>query len=405
MIGQCVAVAVSGGADSLYALSQIRLKARKVIALHGLFLPPRPQDAVAHASAAQSAPHDPPVLGAPPDPSAPSDPHAPHNPSSTSRATPPNPPNAVAGLQKACDQLGVELHVLDLRTTFDDAVVAPFMRAYLDGHTPNPCAHCNAHIKFGALWHAARNLGADALATGHYAALVPHPAYGLALQQGQDHTKDQSYFLGLVPMDVLRHAIFPLAQQRKTEAIAFLQQQRLEIPLPKESQDICFIPSSLDKGYRTFMTSQAIQRGLSLGTHGPMRLADGSIVGEHQGLWHYTQGQRKGLGVAYREPLYVVGKDKTTNTLLLGTKDACHMQGCTTSRANIVVEPDLWPSKVLVRVRYRQRNAPATVEIGADDSLTIRFAEQQDLSATGQIATVYDAQGCVLAGAVITAVF
>lgn len=387
VIGQCVAVAVSGGADSLYALSQMRQKARKVIALHGLFLPASVQDDAAQARIA------------------PSSPHAPSVPDTRPPCPPKNPPSPVAGLQKACDHLGVELHILDLRTTFDTAVVAPFMRAYLDGHTPNPCAHCNAHIKFGALWDAARNLGADALATGHYAALVPHPAYGLALQQGQDTAKDQSYFLGLVPMDALRHAIFPLAQQRKSEAIAFLQQQGLEIPLPKESQDICFIPSSLDKGYRTFMTSQAMQRGLDLGARGPMRLADGSTVGEHQGLWHYTQGQRKGLGVAYREPLYVVGKNKATNTLLLGTKDACHMQGCTTSKANILVEPDVWPREVLVRVRYRQRNAPATVEVTADNKLNIRFAEQQDLSATGQIATVYDAQGCVLAGAIITSIF
>lgn len=372
----CVAVAVSGGADSLYALTQMRQQARKVIAVHGLFLPP--------SCTPNSTPN--------------CTPNCAHD-----TAAPLQSP-AVQGLQAACAHLGVELHVLDFRAAFDAAVVAPFMHAYLSGNTPNPCAHCNAHIKFGALWDAARTIGADALSTGHYAALVPHPVYGLALQQGQDSTKDQSYFLSLVPLEALRHAIFPLARERKSEAIAFLQQQGLTIPLPKESQDICFIPSSLDKGYRTFMHDQAAQRGLSLGNHGPMCLRDGRVVGEHKGLWQYTQGQRKGLGVAHSEPLYVIAKDSLSNTLLLGPKDECAMQACSTERANLLVAPELWPREVLVRVRYRQTNAPATVDIQADTSLHIRFAEQQQLSATGQIATVYDAEGYVLAGAVINSV-
>lgn len=389
---QCVAVAVSGGADSLYALTQMRQQARKVIALHGLFLPtppsapaqPAPQKSSAQQSGALQSPQQ--HHSSPPDTGA-------------QQAGPP------PGLREACEHLGVELHVLDMRAAFDTAVIAPFMQAYLTGHTPNPCAHCNAHIKFGALWDAARSLGADALSTGHYAALVPHPVYGLSLQQGQDMRKDQSYFLSLVPMQALRHAIFPLASQHKSEAIAFLHEQGLTIPLPKESQDICFIPSSLDKGYRTFMYAQAAQRGLSLGTSGPMCLPDGRIVGEHQGLWQYTQGQRKGLGVAYSEPLYVTGKDSRTNTLLLGTKEDCLMRGCTTAPANLLVAPTLWPAELMVRVRYRQTNAPATVEVRADGSLRIQFAEVQSLSATGQIATVYDTAGCVLAGAVINTVY
>lgn len=355
-----VAVAVSGGADSLYALARLSQQYPKVMALHGLFLPPERPDSPSSASDPQYA------------------------------------------LRTACDQLGVALHVVDLRAAFDAAVVRPFLQAYLDGHTPNPCAHCNARIKFGALWKAAKALGADALATGHYAALEQHPRYGYSLRQGSDSSKDQSYFLSLVNKNSLQHALFPLAHQHKAAAIAYVHSLGLSVPMPKESQDICFVPHHLQDGYRTFMQSQALQRGLHLGTEGPMRLPDGRTVGRHQGLWQYTQGQRRGLGVAHSEPLYVTGKDIANNTLLLGARADCLMRSCQTAPANLLVDPALWPDQVQVRVRYRQNNAPATVHVQADQSLHIHCEEKQQASASGQIAAIYDAEGFVLAGAVIT---
>ncbi|MEG2173687.1 MAG: tRNA-specific 2-thiouridylase, partial [Desulfovibrionaceae bacterium] len=325
----CIAVAVSGGADSLYALARLSQQAPRVIALHGLFLP-------------QEAPEPP-----------------------------------VAALHKACTLLGLSLHVVDLRATFDAAVVQPFLQAYLAGHTPNPCAHCNVHIKFGALWEAARTLGADTLATGHYAALEQHPLYGYTLRQGQDSRKDQSYFLSLVPMERLRCALFPLADQHKPEALAYVHGLGLRVPVPKESQDICFVPQNLQDGYRTFVDSQARQRGLRLGSGGPMCLPDGRTVGQHKGLWQYTQGQRRGLGVAYAEALYVIGKDISTNTLQLGTQKDSSVQDCHTEPANFLVAAELWPPQVYVRVRYRQANAPASVHIQTNGSLHIHFMAAQ----------------------------
>lgn len=363
----CVAVAVSGGADSLYALARLSQQYPKVIALHGLFLP--------FENATEIPCENTPPAG------------------STL-----NPQEA---LRKACLKLGVALHVVDLRAAFDAAVVRPFLQAYLDGHTPNPCAHCNAHIKFGALWEAAQALGADALATGHYAALEHHPRYGYSLRQGCDNNKDQSYFLSLVDKGSLQHALFPLAQQHKKEAVAYVHSLDLSVPIPKESQDICFVPQHLQDGYRSFMHNQARQRGLQLGAEGPMRLPDGRTVGRHHGLWQYTQGQRRGLGVAYAEALYVIGKDIANNTLLLGTKADCLMRSCQTAPANLLVAPDLWPEQVQVRVRYRQKNAPATVHVRADQSLQI-YCQEQQASASGQIVTVYDNEGFVLAGAVLS---
>lgn len=389
-----MAVAVSGGADSLYALASLSRSHARIIALHGLFLPqPESQNAT--------------LTSAAPDFPAPTSPTSPDSPASPTPASPtpdfpaPDSP-AVLGLREACAQLGVELHVLDLRHAFDKAVVQPFMDAYLAGQTPNPCAHCNAHIKFGALWNAARALGADALATGHYAALALHPVYGLCLRQGQDMAKDQSYFLSLVPLENLRHALFPLASQQKAQALAHLHSAGLRIPLPTESQDICFVPTSLQDGYRTFIKAQAQSRGMALGKAGPMRLPNGRVVGQHQGLWQYTQGQRRGLGIAWTEPLYVTGKDTEHNTLLLGTKADCTMQDCTTHAANFLVAPALWPQELFVRVRYRQPNMPAQVHISPQGHLQCLFAQSQQAAAPGQIATVYDAEGVVLAGAVIT---
>lgn len=374
----CVAVAVSGGADSLYALARLSKQYPKVIALHGVFLP------------SEFAPED--FTGQAPDAC---------TTQRNARKGTDNTPDPQAALRIACETLGVALHVVDLRAAFDAAVVAPFLQAYLDGHTPNPCAHCNARIKFGALWEAAKVQGADGLATGHYAALEQHPCYGLSLRQATDSTKDQSYFLSLVEKSRLQHALFPLAQQRKSEAVAYVHSLGLSIPVPQESQDICFVPQDLQGGYRTFMHNQARQRGLQLGAEGPMRLPDGRTVGRHQGLWQYTQGQRRGLGVAHSEALYVAGKDIRNNTLLLGTKADCLMRTCRTAPANILVAPELWPNEVQVRVRYRQRNAPATVRVQPDQSLHIDCHEEQQASTCGQIATVYDNEGFVLAGAVI----
>lgn len=345
-----VAVAVSGGADSLYALSTLKVQGYEVLALHGRFLPPM-----------------------------------------DSRADP------VPDLRAVCAALSIPLHVLDMADIFDTAVIRPFVDAYASGCTPNPCARCNAHIKFGALLDAAAALGARRLATGHYAGLADHPRYGLSLRQGADAAKDQSYFLALVPRKRLERTLFPLAGVTKKAAVAALEAQGLTVPLPVESQEICFVP---DDDYRAFLLSQSHARSIPLPGPGPMLLRDGRRVGRHQGLWQYTEGQRRGLGVAWSEPLYVAGKSRENNALLLGTRNELGMRGCRTASANLLAPPELWPDRLLARVRYRQREAPAAVNL-TNGRLHIRFEESQTPSAPGQIAVVYDADGVVLAGGVI----
>lgn len=376
-----LAVAVSGGADSLFALMSLRAQGHEVFALHGRFLPP-------HQSGEDAPPTDP-----------------------------------VPALQEVCTSLGIPLHVLDLTQHFDQQVIAPFVQTYAAGQTPNPCALCNARIKFGLLLDAAQELGAEGIATGHYAHCYDHPRYGRVLAQGADSAKDQSYFLALVPAARLALAHFPLAHVTKKDAVAALAAQGIAVPLPRESQEICFVPADR---YRPFLEEQAHARGVTLGRPGPMLLhagtTDETIVAQHKGLWQYTEGQRKGLGVAWREPLFVIGKDDGRNSLLLGTKDDLGMQGCTAEEVNFLVLPSLWPEALRGRVRYRQQAAPVEVstqvgtqvgaQVGAQvgpqvgiceesSTMTLRFVEAQSPTAPGQVAVIYDTDGVVLAGGII----
>lgn len=395
-----VAVAVSGGVDSLCALVMLQQAGHRVLALHGLFLPE-----------AELAP----------------------------------PP----GLEDACAALGVPLHVADLRPAFQREVLAPFAAAYAAGRTPNPCALCNRAIKFGALLDAAQKLGAHKLATGHYARLVSAPEEGVSeetmghtaqndwehadtglgnagrvdtarlplLAAAHDEAKDQSYFLSLVPRARLAQACFPLADQDKTRTREIVAQAGLTVPLPGESQDICFAPAvgasadmasgggSVSEAYRPFLERHWQAASIVPPGPGPVLLlnADGTQreIARHKGLWRYTEGQRKGLGIAHSEPLYVLAKDGLANTLVVGPRALLGVTRCTTGVANVALPPRCWPREVLVRLRHRHRPAPASVLLDVQGRLEIAFAEPQFPSAPGQVAAVYDAAGRVLAAGIV----
>lgn len=357
-----IAVAVSGGTDSLYSLVSLHDQGYEVLALHGRFLPP-----------------------------------------SSSK------PDPIPALERVCAALGISLHVRDLISVFDDVVVDPFVRQYATGLTPNPCVLCNARLKFGALLDAALALGADYLATGHYAALTNHWRYGKALARAADKGKDQSYFLSLTSAERLFKAVFPMAAMHKRDAAAALSARGIAVPLPQESQEICFVPGDR---YRPFLEEQARKRNLSLGGSGPMLLHAGTeqerLLGRHEGLWRHTEGQRRGLGVAYSEPLYVVGKDRARNALLLGTREDLRMRRCTVEGLNMLVAPELWPERLYARVRYRQEPAPADAVLrpgaAGGQALDICFTTPHSPTAPGQTAVLYDEEGVALAGGVVTAI-
>lgn len=333
------AVAVSGGADSLLALLLLHEAGLPVLAVHGRLLPedPRSQEREARLTA-------------------------------------------------ICQARGIPLTVLDLTAAFAATVIAPFVAAYAAGRTPNPCARCNAAIKWGLLWEAARGLGAATLATGHYARLEDG-----VLRRGHDRAKDQSYFLALVPSEVLAHTRLPLGGRTKDWVRQELARRGLTPPEARESQDICFVPGT----YAELLAAHGIPP-----RPGPIVHLDGTPVGEHQGLWTLTIGQRRGLGIAHREPLFVLAKDPATNTVVVGPKAATLAWGCTTEAANLLRPPAVWPETVLVQTSYRQSPQPARAAVEADGRLRVRFLAPGPRPAPGQVAVLYD-EDTVLAGAVI----
>lgn len=412
-----IAVAVSGGVDSLCALCRLREQGHDLLALHGLFLsggaapggslPPGGLPLSTEADAPRLW-HIPPAGEAGGGQTAPALAAMPAVPAGVDLAalSP-----ALPGLRTACRRLGVSLWLLDARARFARAVVQPFVRAYAQGRTPNPCALCNAAIKFGALREAAALLRADALATGHYARLTPHsPSGRLLLAPAADARKDQGYFLALVPAQALQRAVFPLAGLTKQECMAAVAAAGLDVPLPGESQEICFIPAAED-AYRDFLLRRWAADGLPPPAGGPvlLRTPEGERpIARHEGLWRYTEGQRRGLGIAHSEPLYVLGKDMRRNALLVGPRTGLTMHGCRTEPANVFLPDDMRQSAfagpLFVRLRYRQQPVPARVRLLPDGGLQISLDDAHGPhfpSAPGQIAAVYDDGGSLLAGAVI----
>ena len=207
-------------------------------------------------------------------------------------------------------------------------------------------------MKFGLLLDAAHERGASHLATGHFARLE-QTGDGPALYRGDDPSRDQSYFLSLVPRAALGQVVFPLARRRKVDNAAALAELGLAPPLPRESREVCFVPGD---DYRAFLE----QSGHPLSGPGPIVLPDGRRVGTHQGLWRHTIGQRKGLGVAYAEPLYVLAKDARANALRVGTKSELSATVCHTGPANLLTTPDTWPAQVGVQTCYRMEAVNGT---------------------------------------------
>ncbi len=340
-----IAVAVSGGMDSLLSLVQMKEQGHDLIAVHGHFLPPNP----AWKKVAD-------------------------------------------GLTVVCDKLGVPFHALDLHEVFERKVVAPFVDDYRAGLTPNPCALCNPRMKFGVLFDEVVKLGAKGISTGHYVRMEEREGFGRMLVRGVDLSKDQSYFLALVPIDVLRKAHFPLAETYKKDVLALLAEHDLEPPIPSESQEICFVPKD---DYQSYLLDRA-----KMPSGGPAVLSDGTVVGKHKGLWRHTQGQRRGLGIPWKEALYVIDKDVANNALIVGPKDELEAPGCVAGDINLMVDVALWPEMVLLQTRYRQKAKPSRFEL-RDGKLFFHFIESHTRPTPGQIAVAYTEDGAVLGGGVI----
>ncbi len=294
-------------------------------------------------------------------------------------------PEAVLQARATCHKLGVPHVTLDLREEFRTAVVAPFVRSYARGETPNPCIRCNGSFRFGELFAFAARAGCDRLATGHYARVVEHRGRRL-LARGADSQKDQSYMLARLDPKELDRIWFPLGEQDKTETRAEAVRAGLDAAQRAESQEACFLAGD---DYRTFLTRHGLEP-----KPGAIVDEDGITVGEHDGFWRYTPGQRKGLGVVAERPLFVLGADPHANTVRVGPRESL-------ARTHVAAAGSLYVDvdRADAKLRYRSPAVASTVRV-TDDGFELLLDEPAYGVAPGQAAVLYEGDAVVGCGLV-----
>jgi tRNA-specific 2-thiouridylase len=297
-------------------------------------------------------------------------------------------PSAVIAARETCHRLGFPHVTLDLREQFRRAVVTPFVRGYARGETPNPCIQCNGGFRFAELLSFAKRIGAARLATGHYARIVEYEGQ-LLLARAADPTKDQSYMLARLAPRHLGRIWFPLGEQTKTKTRAEAAEAGLEAAHRAESQEACFLAGD---DYRAFLGRHGLPP-----KDGSIVDASGETVGTHEGFWQFTPGQRRGLGVSASEPLYAVGTDARTNTVVVGPRASL-------ARTRVSARGRLFApaGRVNAKLRYRSPAVPASVEQTAS-GFRLRLDEPAFGVARGQAAVLYDGDVVVGSGLVTSA--
>ncbi len=285
-----------------------------------------------------------------------------------------------ADARATCERLGIGHITLDLRAEFVELVERPFCEAYLAGETPNPCVICNKRIKLGRLLEYADENGYDAVATGHYVRRTELEGPTL-LRRAADEKKDQSYMLWQLSEKQLSRTVFPLAELTKDEIRALVAKSGLPKSDRPDSQDICFVP---DGDYVSFIEKLTGH----IPTPGDFVDREGNVLGRHQGNIRYTVGQRKGLGMGFGEPMYVLSRDPIANTVTLGKNDDLFCREITVRGINLSHIAS-FPARYDVKIRYAHKPCPATVESLDSDRLKITFDEPQRAPAKGQSAVLY----------------
>lgn len=297
-----------------------------------------------------------------------------------------------------CEQLGVPHHIVDSRDLFQTNIVDYLVEGYSAGITPLPCSQCNKAVKFGPmLRHAKEELGIDLIATGHYARIrYDEKNDRYQLLRAVDRSKDQSYFLYDLTQDLLAGSVFPLGEVLKSETRRIAAQYNLKTAEKPESQDLCLVEAN--GSMRAFLDKYIT------GKTGDIVDENGKVLGQHEGIHHYTIGQRKGLGIAAPNPLYVIGIDAGRNQVIVGDRETATQTECTIKRVNWVSIPrPNSPVRGEVQIRYRSKPQPVTVvplESGEDEQVKLIFDEPIFGITPGQAAVWYDGE-MVLGGGII----
>lgn len=291
--------------------------------------------------------------------------------------------------RRVAETIGIPYYVVNQEDRFERDVVRPFVQEYLSGRTPIPCSLCNNHLKFDQLLIVAQQIGADLLATGHYARVeFDEPSGRWLLKRPVDVAKDQTYFLFGLTQEQLSKTIFPLGGMTKPEVRELARQHGLALADKPDSQEICFVPGG---DYKNFIDAYLAESGDALpDTAGELVTSNGRVIGEHAGIHNFTVGQRKGLGVATGSPLYVLEIKGDARQVVVGNQEGLYSKTLRAGKVNLIsVSAIEEPMTVEVKIRHRHHAATATIEKVGDDEVLVTFAEAQRAITPGQAAVFY----------------
>lgn len=302
---------------------------------------------------------------------------------------------SIKDAQEICKQLDIEHKVINLETDFEKEIIAPFCKSYLRGETPSPCIVCNAKIKFNHLSEYVKKIGYDYLATGHYAQISyceENKRY--FIHAASDLKKDQSYFLFMLSQETLASTLFPLGKYTKENIRKMARDYGIKTAEKPDSQEICFIP---DDDYKSFIKNYTGESG----KEGNIVNKKNEILGKHKGIFNYTIGQRRGLGISADRPLYVTGIDTKNNNIIAGYKEDLLENGLVAENISFMKQTEFSSEKAYIKTRSTQIKAPATITSNGD-KLEIFFEEPLSQITPGQAVVVYNEFDEILCGAWIT---
>ncbi len=303
--------------------------------------------------------------------------------------------DGINAAREVCSSLGVPHYTLDLQDVFRTSIIDPFINEYLNGRTPNPCVLCNISLKWGALLDQANRLGIEKIVTGHYACIRLDSHGEPRLLKGTDPRKEQSYVLWGIRRSSLSRTILPLGEMTKSQVRKLARDRGLVTADVPESQEICFI---IDNDYRRFLSEHAGGKLADVGD-GKIVNENGTVIGLHHGYMNFTIGQRRGLGIAHSEPLYVKAIDPVANQITVAPKAALFGSVCDVGDLNWLVDPPTEPVQVHTRLRYNSAGSMARL-MPADESVKLEFEEPQLAITPGQSAVFYNGD-VVMGGGII----
>jgi len=308
--------------------------------------------------------------------------------------------DSINDARMVCAKLDMPHYVLNFSRDFHDGVVDNFVNEYIAGRTPNPCVQCNIKIKWSSLHNKARELGADFIATGHYARVKRNKQSGrYELYKGLDENKDQSYVLWGTKQENLASTLYPIGDYSKPQIRDLARKLQMRTAEKKESQEICFVP---DNNYGRLL--KQVVPGLEEKVHdGELVNSDGEVIGKHKGYPFFTIGQRRGIGTAFGKPMYVLSTNAQNNQVMIGEEKDLYSEAFTAKNLNLVKVASLPQNgaRALIKIRYNGPGYPGIVFPKTEDSVKVVFDEPQKSVTPGQSSVFYDDTGCVIGGAII----